>query len=104
MEQAIRFDGRVLFLSSNPDAMRRQLAGEDLQLQDCLPLRDSVSTDEITPTTVMLTYDERLGRYVYLGFDAGGVLPIGEDAIRNGGFGVTVGGKRYGKGSSRESS
>jgi 3-isopropylmalate/(R)-2-methylmalate dehydratase large subunit len=104
MEQAIRFDGRVLFLSSNPNAMRRQLAGEDLQLQDCLPLRDSVSTDEITPTTVMLTYDERLGRYVYLGFDAGGVLPIGEDAIRNGGFGVTVGGKRYGKGSSRESS
>jgi len=31
-------------------------------------------------------------------------MPIGADAIRNGGFEVTVAGKRYGKGSSRESS
>lgn len=104
MDQAIRFEGRILFLSSDPDAVRRQIAGEDLRLQDCLPLRDSVSTDEITPTTVMLTYDERLGRYAYVGFEAGGTLPIGVDAVRRGGFGVTVGGKRYGKGSSRESS
>jgi 3-isopropylmalate/(R)-2-methylmalate dehydratase large subunit len=104
MDQAIRFEGRILFLSSDPEAMRRQLGGEDLSLADCRPLRDSVSTDEITPTTVMLTYDERLGRYAYLGFEAGGTMPIGVDAVRNGGFAVTVAGKRYGKGSSRESS
>jgi 3-isopropylmalate/(R)-2-methylmalate dehydratase large subunit len=104
MDQSIRFDGRILFLSADADAMRRQLGGEDLPLRDCLPLRDSVSTDEITPTTIMLTYDERLGRYAYLGFEAGGTRPIGVDAVRRGGFAVTVGGKRYGKGSSRESS
>src|SRR5215210_9308235 len=100
MDRTIRFTGRILFLSANAEAMRRQIAGEDLMLEDCLPLRDSVSTDEITPTTVMLTYDERLGRYAYLGFEAGGAMPVGVDAVRNGGFEVTVAGKRYGKGSS----
>ena len=104
MDEAIRFAGRILFLSAKAEAIQRQLAGEDLSLADCVPFRDSVSTDEITPTTIMLTYDERLGRYAYLGFEAGGTLPIGVDAVRKGGFGVTVGGKRYGKGSSRESS
>ena len=29
MDQAIRFTGRVLFLSSNPDAMRRQMGGDE---------------------------------------------------------------------------
>ena len=49
MDEAIRFTGRILFLSAKADAMRRQIAGEDLSLAECLPLRDSVSTDEITP-------------------------------------------------------
>lgn len=52
----------------------------------------------------MLTYDERLGRYPYVGFQAGGDKPIAKDAVRNGGFDITVAAKRYGKGSSRESS
>src|SRR4051794_764019 len=104
MNNPIRFTGRVLYLSCNPDAVRRQLAGENLTLAECLPLRDDVSTDEITPTTIMMTYDERLGRYPYVGLEAGGEMPIGTDAIKNGGFGITVAGKRYGKGSSRESS
>ena len=104
MNNPIRFTGRVLYLSCSPEAVRRQLAGENLTLAECLPLRDDVSTDEITPTTIMMTYDERLGRYPYVGFEAGGEMPIGTDAIKNGGFGITVAGKRYGKGSSRESS
>jgi 3-isopropylmalate/(R)-2-methylmalate dehydratase large subunit len=104
MDEAIRFTGRILLLSARAEAMRRQMAGQDLSLEECLPLRDSVSTDEITPTTVMLTYDERLARYPYVGFEAGGEMPIGANAIRTGGFEVTVAGKRYGKGSSRESS
>lgn len=104
MEDKIRFTGRILYLSQNPGCVRSQLAGSACSLQDALPLRDDVSTDEITPTTIMLTYDERLGQYPYVGFAAGGELPIGENAIRNGGFEVTVAGKRYGKGSSRESS
>src|SRR3712207_1088777 len=104
MTQTISFTGRTLFLSSSAEAVRLQLSGTDLSLKDCVPLRDNVSTDEITPVTVMMTYDERLGRYAYVGFQAENTLPIGTDAVRQGGFEITVAGKRYGKGSSRESS
>ena len=104
MEDTIRFDGRVLFLSDDPAIVRRQMAGESVTRADAGALRDNVSTDEITPVTVMLTYDERLGRYPYVGFKAGNEMPIGEHEVRRGGFQVTVAGKRYGKGSSRESS
>ena len=104
MNDQVRFSGRMLFLSQDPALVREQLAGRDLTLQQALPLRDNISTDEITPVTVMLTYDERLGRYPYVGFQAGNEKPIGMDAVKDGGFGITVAGKRYGKGSSRESS
>jgi 3-isopropylmalate/(R)-2-methylmalate dehydratase large subunit len=104
MERAIRFSGRILFLSTKLDAVRRQLAGENLTLADCLPVRDDVSTDEITPTTVCLYYDERLARYAHIGFKVGGEMPIGVDTFRNGRFEIIVAGKRYGKGSSRETS
>lgn len=104
MEDIIRFDGRVLFLSDDPAIVRRQLSGESVTRAEAGVLRDNVSTDEITPVTVMLTYDERLGRYPYVGFKAGNEMPVGEHEVRRGGFQVTVAGKRYGKGSSRESS
>ncbi|VVE34815.1 3-isopropylmalate dehydratase [Pandoraea communis] len=104
MEDTIRFDGRMLFLSEDPAIVRRQLAGEPVTRAEAGALRDNVSTDEITPVTVMLTYDERLGRYPYVGFKAGNETPIGEHDVRCGGFQITVAGKRYGKGSSRESS
>ena len=104
MEDTIRLDGRVLYLSQDPAVIVAQLAGQDFTSATAGPLRDNVSTDEITPVTVMLTYDERLGQFPYVGFKAGEVLPIGRDAVKNGGFRVTVAGKRYGKGSSRESS
>ncbi len=104
MDDAIRFEGRILYLSQDPALITAQLAGRDLSLAEAAPLRDNVSTDEITPTTVMLTYDETLGRHPYVGFKTGGEMPIGENAVREGGFGVTVAGKRYGKGSSREHS
>lgn len=104
MNDTVRFDGRILYLSADPGLVREQLAGRDLTLAQAGPLRDNVSTDEITPVTVMLTYDERLGQYPYVGFTAGGQRPVGPDAVRDGGFAVAVAGKRYGKGSSRESS
>ncbi|MDX3906218.1 MAG: aconitase family protein [Pigmentiphaga sp.] len=104
MEDAIRFGGRILYLSRDPACISRQLAGETVSLAKAAPLRDDISTDEITPVTTMLVYDERLGRYPYVGLKAGEQLPIGEDAVRQGGFAVTVAGKRYGKGSSREHS
>ncbi|MBF7055108.1 3-isopropylmalate dehydratase, partial [Halomonas sp. KAO] len=104
MQPTVPITGRVLYLSDDPEKIDHQLAGHSIDLHSARPLRDNVSTDEITPTTVMLVYDERLGQYPYVGFKAGERLPIPEDAIRNGGFAVTVAGKRYGKGSSRESS
>ncbi|MDB5590326.1 aconitase family protein [Enterovirga sp.] len=104
MSDRRRFTGRFLYLSDKADIVAAQIAGTDVTLEAARPLRESISTDEITPVTVMLTYDERLGRYPYVGFQAGGVKPIGTDAVKNGGFEITVAGKRYGKGSSRESS
>ena len=96
--------GRILFLSADADAMRRQLAGETLDLPSAGPLRDDVSTDEITPVAILSHYDERLARFPYTGFSAGGSTPIAAGAVQAGGFQVTVAGRRYGKGSSREHS
>nr|WP_246600907.1 aconitase family protein [Candidimonas humi] len=84
--------------------IKLQLEGRDLDLSSAGVLRDDISTDEITPMSALAHYDEQLGRYPYTGLRAGGETPIGPDAVRAGKFGVTVGGKRYGKGSSREHS
>ena len=100
----ISFDGRILFLSQDPDIVTRQLDGADLDIKEAQPLREDISTDEITPIPVLVHYDRELGRYAHVGFETGGQQPIGTDSILNGGFSVIVGGKRYGKGSSREHS
>lgn len=100
--------GRVLLLARDPAAMAAQLstqwAGQPLTLADAGPLRDDVSTDEITPVAILSHYDDKLGRYAHTGFAAAGTRPIGVDALRKGGFSVIVAGARYGKGSSREHS
>ncbi|KML19707.1 MULTISPECIES: aconitase family protein [Burkholderia] len=96
--------GRILFLCDDPERVERQLGGVDLTEADAGPLRDDVSTDEITPMSVLTRFDERLGRFPYLGFRTGGRNPVGPDGVRAGGFRVTVAGHRYGKGSSREHS
>ena len=98
------FEGRVLFLSPDADVMRRQLAGEDLALDDALPLRDNVSTDEITPAWICYYFDEKLGDYPYLGLNCNGETPVAAGSVKRGGFSVAVAGQRYGKGSSREAS
>lgn len=96
--------GRLLFLSASAQPMARQLAGEPLTPAQAGTLRDDVSTDEITPVHILSHYDDRLGRFAYTGFKAGDTVPLGPEAVRGGGFCVTVAGKRYGKGSSREHS
>jgi 3-isopropylmalate/(R)-2-methylmalate dehydratase large subunit len=96
--------GRVLYLCDDPGLVEAQLAGRRLSRHDAGSLRDDVSTDEITPVPILTHYDEALGRFPYTGFKAGDARPIQPDAIRQGGFSVTVAGKRYGKGSSREHS
>ena len=95
---------RILFLSTDPQALRAQLAGRQLTLEQAGPLRDDVSTDEITPVHIMSHYDDRLARFPYTGFKAGTETPIGAGAVQAAGFVVTVAGGRYGKGSSREHS
>lgn len=102
--ESIRFDGRLLFLSTDPALVSAQLAGRDLALVEAGALRESVSTDEITPIPVLVHFDDELGRHPYVGFKAGDQLPIGVNAVRQGRFAVTVAGARYGKGSSREHS
>ncbi|MCG5072188.1 MFS transporter [Paraburkholderia tagetis] len=96
--------GRILFLCTDADKIEQQLAGTDLVDVSADALRDDVSTDEITPMSVLTRFDERLGRVPYLGLRVGDRNPIGMDAVRAGGFCVTVAGNRYGKGSSREHS
>ena len=101
---AVRFEGRVLFLTEDPELIRRQLAGEDLDWTPAIKLRDNISTDEITPGWVCYHYDEKLGEYPYVGLECRGERPIGRNDVKEGGFVACVSGKRRGKGSSREAS
>jgi len=102
----VRFEGRVLFLADDPELIRRQLQGEDLELTDELrgQLRDQISTDEITPAYICYYFDETLGEFPYLGLKAGDEFPIRQGSVKKGGFVCSVSGRRRGKGSSREQS
>jgi 3-isopropylmalate/(R)-2-methylmalate dehydratase large subunit len=105
----VRLSGRVLFLTEDPELIKRQLAGEDLPWDTKNPahnpkLRDDISTDEITPAHYCFYFDATLGEIPYLGLKCGGVQPIGRADVKKGGFVCSVSGKRRGKGSSREQS
>jgi homoaconitase/3-isopropylmalate dehydratase large subunit len=52
----------------------------------------------------MVHFDAALGRHAHTGFTAGGERPIGVGALSRAGIGVLLGGRRDGKGSSREHS
>jgi 3-isopropylmalate/(R)-2-methylmalate dehydratase large subunit len=95
---------RLLFITDDPAPVRRQLAGEQLSPASAGALRHDVSTDEITPVAILSYYDARLARFAYTGVQCGGEMPIAAGAAQAGGFQVTVAGRRYGKGSSREHS
>jgi 3-isopropylmalate/(R)-2-methylmalate dehydratase large subunit len=105
----VRLQGRILFLTEDPELIQRQLAGEDLPWDTKNPannpkLRDDISTDEITPAHYCFYFDETLGEIPYLGLKCGSVTPIGRGEVKRGGFVCAVSGKRRGKGSSREQS
>ncbi|CAB3687075.1 3-isopropylmalate dehydratase [Achromobacter marplatensis] len=95
---------RLLFLSQDPACIAAQLDRAASGSPSAAPLRDDISTDEITPVPILTHFDEKLGRYPYTGLAAGTARPIGIDAIKQAGVNVVVAGKRYGKGSSREHS
>ncbi|HKW77008.1 MAG TPA: hypothetical protein VJN64_15865, partial [Terriglobales bacterium] len=103
------FKGRILFLTEDPELIRRQLAGEDLPWDTKNPqnnpkLRDDISTDEITPAHICFFFDETLGEFPYTGLKCGNEVPIKRGDVKKGGFVAAVSGKRRGKGSSREQS
>jgi 3-isopropylmalate/(R)-2-methylmalate dehydratase large subunit len=105
----VRLQGRILFLTEDPELIRRQLGGEDLPWDTNDPannpkLRDDISTDEITPAHYCFYFDETLGEIPYIGLKCGSVTPIGRGDVKRGGFVCAVSGKRRGKGSSREQS
>jgi 3-isopropylmalate/(R)-2-methylmalate dehydratase large subunit len=105
----VRLYGRILFLTEDPDLIKKQLTGWDLPWDTKSPgnnpkLRDDISTDEITPAHYCFYFDRTLGEIPYAGLRCGDTLPIGRSAVKNGGFVCSVSGKRRGKGSSREQS
>ena len=107
--ETVRLKGRVLFLTEDPELIKRQLAGEDLAWDTKNPqnnpkLRDDISTDEITPAHICFFFDETLGEFPYTGLKCGNELPIQRGDVKRGGFVAAVSGKRRGKGSSREQS
>ncbi len=105
----VRLQGRILFLTEDPELIKKQLAGWDLPWDTKNPannpkLRDDISTDEITPAHYCFYFDRTLGEIPYVGLRCGESLPIGRGDVKKGGFVCSVSGKRRGKGSSREQS
>src|SRR5688572_9300435 len=97
---------RVLFLTKDPELIRRQLAGElDLRMADLKvgDLLDDINTDAMTPAWVCFNHrPEDLAREAYAGLIVDGQRLFERDALRDGGFEVIVSGYRKGVGSSRE--
>ncbi|HET8824394.1 MAG TPA: aconitase family protein, partial [Terriglobales bacterium] len=105
----VQLQGRILFLTEDPELIKKQLAGEDLPWDKRNPqnnpkLRDDISTDEITPAHICFFFDATLGEFPYTGLKAGNEVPIQRGDVKRGGFVAAVSGKRRGKGSSREQS
>jgi len=97
---------RVLFLTKDPELIKRQLAGElDLTMDDVTvdDLLDDVNTDAMTPAWVCFSHrPEDIARDAYAGLIVDGERLFARDALRDGNFEVIVSGYRKGTGSSRE--
>ena len=97
---------RVLFLTKDPDLVRRQLSGElnlhmkDLKVEDLL---DDINTDAMTPAWVCFDWDPaEIAKNAYAGLIVEGKRLFGPRALLDGNFEVIVSGHRKGVGSSRE--
>ncbi|RMG97387.1 MAG: hypothetical protein D6705_08795 [Deltaproteobacteria bacterium] len=99
---SMKLSGRILWLAEDPDLVRRQIEGEDLDATGATPpaLHYGVNTDlMISGAACTLGYTpEILGPHFLENFKE--VVP--EDGVRAGGFQVVVAGDAYGSGSSRE--
>src|SRR5437868_10037258 len=97
---------RVLFMTKDPELIRRQLRGElalrmtDLSVDD---LMDDINTDAMTPAWACFDWrPSDIARNAYAGLTPGGERLFPEGALADGGFEVIVSGNRKGVGSSRE--
>jgi 3-isopropylmalate/(R)-2-methylmalate dehydratase large subunit len=97
---------RVLFLTKDPELIRKQLRGElDLQMKDLSidDLLNDINTDAMTPAWVCFSHKpEDIARDAYAGLIVDGKRLFEHDALINGNFEVIVSGYRKGVGSSRE--
>jgi len=98
----MKLRGRILWLTDDPELLRTQLAGQDLEVQSgaAPPLNFAVNTDGmISGAACTLGYTgDILGPYFLENFKE----VVAKDSIKAGGFQVVVGGDAYGSGSSRE--
>lgn len=98
----MKLRGRILWLTDDPELLRGQLAGKDLEIPASAapPLNFAVNTDGmISGAACTLGYTgDILGPYFLENFKE----VIAKDSVKNGGFQVVVGGDAYGSGSSRE--
>ncbi|HWE30077.1 MAG TPA: aconitase family protein [Polyangia bacterium] len=97
---------RVLFLTKDPELIRRQLRGElDLRMADLRvdDLLDDINTDAMTPAWTCFDWRPAdIARNAYAGLMLDGQRLFPEGALADGNFEVIVSGKRKGVGSSRE--
>ncbi|HEX9161768.1 MAG TPA: aconitate hydratase, partial [Thermoanaerobaculia bacterium] len=97
---------RVLFLTKDPELIRKQLRGElDLQMKDLRveDLLDDINTDAMAPAWACFDHKpEDVARNAYAGLVVDGERLVPQDALRSGNFEVIVSGYRKGVGSSRE--
>ena len=97
---------RVLFLTRDPEPIRRQLRGElDLRMEDLRveDLMDDINTDAMAPAWACFDYrPEDIAKNAYAGITVSGERLFPERSLMDGGFEVLVSGQRKGVGSSRE--
>jgi 3-isopropylmalate/(R)-2-methylmalate dehydratase large subunit len=97
---------RVLYLTKDPEKLRKQLAGElrltldDVKVEELL---DDVNTDAMTPAWVCFDWDPaEIAKNAYAGLVVDGKRLVPTEALKKGGFEVIASGYRKGTGSSRE--
>ncbi len=99
--EAIKLQGKVLFLTKDPNLIRHQLEGSVLTHVDEGDLIDFISTDNIIPSAACYSSrtPQELGDHLLTGLTSQ-VIRRGE--MREAGFEAVVAGKSFGRGSSRE--
>src|SRR6266404_3500527 len=90
--ESIQLAGRPLYLTSDPDRLRRQFRGENLNPAPTPgDLYSHVSTDAIIKANPdCYYYDDRLGTLVLRSLGGGGMIAPGD--IRKGDFGMILAG------------